>query len=125
MRRSAVAAETCTASASAWFERGFVTYSNEAKTELLGKVNAFNTLSIYNLCDGEELFSFKSINVSTKKTIDPPVEVGSIDHPQTKQLITRHIIKNKHAKTTRERLLKEELEQLRTASRAAMTFSTL
>lgn len=27
---------TATAGSSAWFERGFVTYSNEAKTELLG-----------------------------------------------------------------------------------------
>lgn len=30
------AALTCVPGSSAWFERGFVTYSNEAKTELLG-----------------------------------------------------------------------------------------
>lgn len=84
--------------------------SQRAKCELLGKVNAFNTLSIYNLCDGAELFSFKSINVTTKKTIDPPVQVGSIDLPQTKLAITRHIVANKHAKTTRERLIKEAIE---------------
>ena len=85
--------------------------SESAKTELVEKVNAYNTLSIYNLCDGDELFSFKSINVTTKKARDPMVEIGKVDDPHTQESFIKHILKNKYGKTTRARMKLEDLER--------------
>ncbi len=77
---------TAVADSSQWFERGFVTYSNEAKMEMLGvaattleKDGAVSEATVTAMAQGALLHSYGDISISVSGIAGP--SGGSIDKP--------------------------------------------